>query len=261
MADLLGIPFPELKTFFLVLIRISIILFMLPIFNARVLPGLAKAGLAFIISLILLPVLRNSIGPFPETMFGIVHLVLAELIVGLILGLLVRTFFEAVRMMGHMVGFQTGFAITNVIDPHSGHRVSIFSNMAHFVALILFLLLNGHHILLSAIKESFEILPVGELDLKIGMLNKMIPILGSIFVIAVKIGAPAIVALLFTKVAFGLITRFIPQMNIMIVAFPVQIVVGLFFFGICLNFVLGYMGQYLEDLHPLLINVMTRLKV
>ena len=261
MTDLLGIPFPELKTFFLVLIRISIILFMLPVFNARVLPGLAKAGLAFIISLILLPVLRNSIGPFPETMVGIVHLVLAELIIGLILGLVVRTFFEAVRMMGHLVGFQTGFAITNVIDPQSGQRVSIFSNMADFMALILFLLLNGHHILLSAIKESFEVLPMGELDLKIGMLNRMIPILGSIFVIALKIGAPAIVALLCTKVAFGLITRFIPQMNIMIVAFPVQIVVGLIFFGICLNLVVGYMGRYLEDLHPLLINMMAGMKV
>ena len=261
MAELLGIPYPELKTFFLVLIRISIILFMLPIFNARVLPGLAKAGLASIISLILLPVLGNRIGPFPETIFGIVHLVLAELIIGLILGLLVRTFFEAVRMMGHSVGFQTGFAITNVIAPQSGNRVSIFSNMAHFVALILFLLLNGHHILLSAIKESFEVLPMGGLDLKIEMLNKMIPIWGSIFVIAVKIGAPAMAALLFTKVAFGLITRFIPQMNIMIVAFPVQIMVGLIFFGICLNLVLGYMGRYLEDLHPLLINVMARLKV
>ena len=89
----------------------------------------------------------------------------------------------------------------------------------------------------------------------------MIPILGSIFVIALKMGAPAMAALLCTKVAIGLITRFIPQMNIMIVAFPVQIVVGLFFFGICLNLVLGYMGRYLEDLRPLLINVMAGLKV
>ncbi len=81
------------------------------------------------------------------------------------------------------------------------------------------------------------------------------------FMIAIKIGAPAIAALLFTKVAFGLITKLMPQMNIMIVAFPVQIVIGLFFFGISLNVLLRYMGRYVTGLNSLLINTMAQLRV
>jgi flagellar biosynthetic protein FliR len=164
-------------------------------------------------------------------------------------------------MMGQMVGFQTGFAITNIIDPQSGAQISILANMAYLVAMIFFLLLNGHHILLSAVRESFEIIPVGSLGLNLEMFNKIMPVYGDMFAIAVKIGAPAIAALLFTNLAFGLIVKFIPQMNIMIVAFPVQITIGLLFFGVSLNVLLRFMESYLKDLGPMLINTMNWFRI
>lgn len=259
--DIWPISYQECKAFFLILIRISAILFMFPFFSARVIPVLSKAGLALIITIILFPVVNNKMVVFPDTLFGQFQLILSELMIGMILGLLVNIFFEGVRLMGQLVGFQTGFAIANIIDPHSGIQISLFSNMAYLLAIILFLLLNGHHILLNALKESFEIIHVGSLGLSKEMFEKIIPIYGDMFVIAIKIGAPAIAALLFTKVAFGLITKFIPQMNIMIVAFPVQIVIGLLFFGICLDVLLRFMERYLEGLSSLLMNTMTWLKV
>ena len=82
------------------------------------------------------------------------------------------------------------------------------------------------------------------------------PIYGDMFAIAVKIGAPAIAALLFTNLAFGIIVKVIPQMNIMIVAFPVQITIGLIFYGVSLNVLLKFMEKYLKDLGPMLINTM-----
>jgi flagellar biosynthetic protein FliR len=103
-------------------------------------------------------------------------------------------------------------------------------------------------------------MPVGSLGLDNGMLKEMIKISGDMFVIAIKTGAPAIAALLFTKVAFGLITKLMPQMNIMIVAFPVQIVIGLIFFGISLNLLIGFVERYIEGLNPLLINTMKWLR-
>ena len=128
--------------------------------------------------------------------------------------------------------------------------------MAYLVAMIFFLLLNGHHILLSAVRESFEIIHVGSLELNLQMFNKIMPIYGDMFAIAVKIGAPAIAALLFTNLAFGIIVKVIPQMNIMIVAFPVQITICLIFYGVSLNVLLKFMEKYLKDLGPMLINTM-----
>jgi flagellar biosynthetic protein FliR len=259
--DILTIPYQEYKAFFLVLIRVSAILVMFPFFSARVIPTLIKAGLALVITIVLFPVINNQMVAFPGTLLGVAQLILAELIIGMTLGLMVQIFFEGVRMMGQMVGFQTGFAITNVLDPQSGMQVSIFANTAYLLAIVLFLLLNGHHILLNAVKNSFDIINVGSFGLNVGMLKKMTKISGDMFVIAVKIGAPPIAALLFTNLAFGLITKLMPQMNIMIVAFPVQICIGLFFFGISLNVLLVFMKSYVEGLGPLLINSMNWFKV
>jgi flagellar biosynthesis protein FliR len=260
-VDILTISYQEYKAFFLVLIRVSAILVMFPFFSARVIPTLTKAGLALVITIVLFPVINTKIVEFPGTLLGMAQLILSEVIIGMILGLMVQLFFEGVRMMGHMVGFQTGFAITNVLDPQSGVQVSIFANMAYLVAIVLFLLLNGHHILLNAVRDSFDIINVGSLSLNVGMLKKITKISGDMFVIAVQIGAPPIAALLFTNVAFGLITKLMPQMNIMIVAFPVQICIGLFFFGISLNVLLGFMKRYVEGLGPLLIHSMNWFKV
>ena len=259
--NLLPISYPEFKSFFLILIRVGVILFMFPIFSSRLIPVLAKAGLAFIITIILFPAISDKMGEFPHTSWGMVQLMISEFIIGMILALLVQLFFEGIRMMGQLVGFQTGFAITNILDPQSGMQVSILANMAYLVAMALFLLLNGHHILLSAIRESFEIINVGSLSLNKQIFQQIIDTSADMFIIAIKIGAPAIAILLFTKVVFGLITKLIPQMNIMIVAFPVQIVIGLMFFGVSLQVLLRFMEGYLEDLGSLLLSAMSWLRV
>jgi flagellar biosynthesis protein FliR len=179
----------------------------------------------------------------------------------MILGLLVQIFFESVRIMGQLVGFQTGFDITNILDPQSGIQVSIFSNMAYLTAMTMFLIMNGHHVLIAAIRESFEIIKVGHCSLSGGMVREMMNFSADMFGIAIRLGAPAIATLLFTKVAFGLITKLMPQMNIMIVAFPVQIVIGLLFFGISLYGLLGIMERYVGDLKPMMRGAMTLLGV
>jgi flagellar biosynthetic protein FliR len=260
-VEILPLSYDEFRTFFLILTRVSVILFLFPFFSSRVIPVLTKAGLALIITVILYPVIHTLPGAFPASAWGMARMVLSELIVGMILGLLSQMFFEGVRIMGQLVGFQTGFAITNILDPQSGMQVSILSNMAYLVAMVLFLLLNGHHILLGAMRESFQIIEVGSLNLNRQIFQRVMASSADMFVIAIKIGAPAIAALLFTKVAFGLITKLIPQMNIMIVAFPVQIVVGLLFFGVSLSVLLGSMEKYLGSLGPLLTNTMSWLKV
>lgn len=259
--DMLPISYHECKAFLLILIRVGVILFMFPFFSSRIIPAFVKAGLVLVLTIILFPVVDREMLEFPDTLWGIAQLIIAEAIIGMILGLLVQFFFESVRIMGQLVGFQTGFAITNILDPQSGIQISIFSNMAYLMAMIMFIIMNGHHILIAAIQESFEIIHVGHFSLSGGMVQEMMDLSADMFVIAVKIGAPAIAALLFTQVAFGLITKLMPQMNIMIVAFPVQVVVGLLFFGISLYGLLVIMESYLGGLKPLLLGTMTLLGV
>ena len=249
-------PFQDFNHFLLIFIRVGVILFILPFFNSRTIPTLSKVGLSFIMAILIYPVTEQQLTAFPTTVLGVAHLVAGELVVGMILGLLVQVFFEGVRIMGQLVGFQTGFAITNILDPQSGTQVSILSNMAYLMAMVLFLVLNGHHILLNALRESFDIIRVGGLSLNRLMLTELVKHSGDMFIIGIKIGAPAIAALIIAKVIFGLITKLIPQMNIIIVAFPIQIVVGLLFFGISLRLLLVFMEKFLANLDTVLINTM-----
>jgi len=244
------------ERFFLVLMRLSVLIFMFPFFNSRIFPALVKTGLALLLSITLFPVVTMDLAGFPETLPELAAIVFVEFTIGLILGLLVQLMFEAIRLMGHLVGFETGFAIANVFDPQSGAQVSLMANFSYFTAMALFLLLNGHHVLIHAMKESFEIIPLGTMMMDQRIVGEMLSIAGKMFVIAIKIGAPAIAALLFTKVGFGLITKLIPQMNIMIVGFPIQVGMGLFFFGICLDALMTFMEAYVSDLGLFLINIM-----
>jgi len=249
-------PFQDFNHFLLIFIRVGVILFLLPFFNSRRIQVMSKVGMTFMIAILLYPVVDVRTSVMPAGTIGIAQLIGGELVIGIILGLIVQVFFEGVKIMGEMVGFQTGLSIANVIDPQSGMQLSIFSNMAYLLAMILFLLLNGHHVLLNALKGSFEILQVGTLSLNPLLMQKMITHVGQMFVIGIKIGAPAIAALLFTKIVFGLITKFIPQMNIMIVAFPAQIAIGLLFFGISLRLVLVFVEKHVDGLEAIMMTTM-----
>lgn len=258
--DFFHIPYHEFGKFFCIFIRVSVVLFLLPFFNAKVIPMTVKIGLTLVIAMILFPVVHVEAKAFPATLFELFRLVAAEAMVGIMLGFTIQIFFEGVRMMGQMVGFQTGFAITNIIDPQHGSQVSILANLSYWVAIVLFLTLNGHHILLKSLQESFEMIQVGAIQLNRQALQAAVDHSGRMFVVGIKIGAPAIAALLFTKVVFGLVTKLIPQMNIMIVAFPVQIVIGLLFFGISLNMLLFFIERYTGSLNGLLLQTMGWLK-
>jgi flagellar biosynthetic protein FliR len=258
--DIFHLQYNEITIFIFMLIRTGVILFMMPFFSSRVIPVPVKAGLALVITLVLFPAERGNVEAVPGTLWEMAGMVAGELFVGMILGILVHVFFEGIHMMGQLAGVETGFSIANVIDPQSGSQTSVLANMAYLISLVLFLILNGHHIIINAIRESFAIIQPGTVSLNRQVFEEMLKRSGDIFIIAVKIGAPVIAAILFIQVAFGLITRLIPQMNIMIVAFPLQIGVGLLFFGISLNGMERFMERYLGSLGGMLTNMMMLMK-
>lgn len=253
-------PWREVEVFLLILIRVSVVLFLLPFFSSRMIPLPCKAGLCLLLAILHYAVVDLGDARMPSSGVGLFRLLLAELVTGMVLGLMVQVFFEAVRMMGQMVGFQTGFAITNIIDPQNGVQVSVLSSVAYLVALTVFLALDGHHVFLKALRESYDILPVGALAMKEQPLMELIGRIGDMFALSVRMGAPAIVGLLFMQAALGIITKAIPQMHVMIVAFPLQIVLGLFLFGISLRIILMLTETQLRNLMPLLMNTMSWMK-
>ena len=254
--EVLNITIDMFKSYILVLVRVSVVLFMFPLFQAKRVPANIKAGLAFALSFALLPMVKPDPGLFPEHIWGFVILVISELILGFMLGLVVDCFFVGIQMAGQMAGVQMGFAIATVMDPNSGIQSSLVSQLGYWTALMVFLMLDGHMMVINALKESFFIIKPGYLSLQKGLYKPVIELSKDVFVLAVKIGAPAIAALLFTDTAFALTAKVAPQMNVFIVALPLKIAVGLFFFGVTLNLILYIMNNYLKTFMPMMKNLM-----
>ena len=247
----------QFKVFFLILIRVSVVLFLFPIFGSNMFPVLVKVGLSLALSLLFFPIVSIDHTLFPKTVLEFLILTASELMIGMALGLSVRLFFAGVQLAGKLIGFQMGFAIINVMDPQSGTQASIIDQIGYWVVLLVFLGLNGHHMLISALGESFHLVNIGVITLKADFYSTLQSIAADVFVISIKIGSPAIAALLFVSAAFGISAKFAPQMNILIAAFPIKITTGLIFFGISIQIIATMTRSYIVSLYPLLLSLLT----
>lgn len=246
----------RLRIFMLVLARISIFLYLFPIFSSPVFPAQLKMGFALVLSLLFYSVVPVDVNRFPEDVISFGLMIVGEVLVGLTLGICLRMFFAGVQLAGQVIGFQIGFAMINVMDPQTGSNVSIMDQLGYWVCLIIFLVLNGHHIVIMSLIDSFDIVPIGGFVMHPALAVKILEIGGGIFVAAIKISAPVIGALTFVNVGFGLISKFSPQMNVMIVAFPVKIVVGLLLFGLTLQIIALFTRDYIEPFRRLMLSLL-----
>jgi len=239
------------RTFMLVLARVSVFLFLFPIFSSPAILNRLKMALALVLTLLFYTVVPVDPARFPGdiTTFGL--MLGAEILVGFTLGLCLRIFFAGIQMAGQVIGFEIGFAMINVMDPQSGENVSIMDQIGHWVCLVIFLVLNGHHIIIMSMIDSFELVPVGGFVMHSALTPRILDVAAGLFVNAVKISAPVIAVLTFVNAGFGLVAKFSPQTNVMIVAFPVKIAVGLIFFSMTLPIIAIVTRDYIEPCRKL----------
>lgn len=240
----LSLKLSQILMVLLIFVRVAAIVFSAPLFDSRAIPVLFKIGLALSAAVLLYPLMGAEPGVSPGGGFTVLGLgIVGEVLVGLIIGFTVRLIFAAVEMAGQLAGFQMGLAIANVFDPITSTQVPIVSQMQNIVAMLIFLAANAHHLVLRAMAESFRIVPLLDFRFNRSLVSMLSDLTGGMFVTAIKIAAPVMVALLLTSLMLGLVARVVPQMNIFIVAMPVKIVIGLVFMALALPFLAGFLGH------------------
>ncbi len=232
--------------FLLVLARVASIMIALPFIGGRGIPAFIKAMLALSISLALLPFLRIEAGPIEPVSLAVG--VVRELLLGLVIGLGVRFVFAAIEIGADMVGIQMGFGLANVFDPITNQQASIISQLFSLVVVLVFFVVNAHHIILQALVYSFEVIPPFGFYPSGPLIKNLIGLGSSMFTTGMKIAAPMTVALLLSQVAMGILSRVVPQMNIFIFSFPITIGVGLLVLGASVSLLLGLMQDQIRGL-------------
>jgi flagellar biosynthetic protein FliR len=240
----LNVPLQQVHQFLVIFLRVTALLFVLPMFESDSNPLLFKVGLAFSVSLLLVPLVHISVAPFENGLLYFTLRVTAELSVGALIGLSVRLFFAGIQMAGQIAGFQMGIALANVVDPTSNTQMPFLAQFKNLFAMLIFLSINAHHWFIKAVVESFHLIPPFDFHFGPSLFGPVMRMAADLFVLSVKIGAPLIVAMLLTSVALGIIARTVPQLNIFIVAMPLKILIGFIF----LAFAIPFIGVYLVDL-------------
>jgi len=220
--------------FLLILFRVGALFMFAPVVGGAMVPKRIRIGLALATAITLFPVIKLPTAGLPTTTGPFLGAVAREIFLGLTVGYILKLVFEGVQIAGQLIGFEMGFGIVNVIDPQSNLQVSITGHFLYITAVLLFLAMNGHHVILRAMSLSLELVPLGQTRITAGMGSKLVRASGDIFSVAVKLGAPAIALLVLTKVALGLVARTVPQMNVFIVGFPLSITIGLLGIGLSL---------------------------
>ncbi len=208
------------------LFRVGAMVGAAPIFGARVVPVRIRMGLALAITLVIVPLLPPAPAVDPLSGAGLV-ITFNQLLIGLALGLSLRLVFSAVEIAGQIIGQLMGLGFASMIDPENGVQVPVVSQFYSICAILLFLAFNGHLLLIEMLADSFRTLPVSTQGIPLDGLRALADWGGQMFAGAVLVALPAICALLLVNLAFGVMMRSAPQLNIFAVGFPVTLLLGM----------------------------------
>ena len=230
VTDLLSFDQGRVIMLVLALGRVGGLFIMGPIFASRTAPVRVRAALVFFLTLAMLPLL----GPEPPVqaadagMAVVLGMLGFEIMVGFAIGLVAQLTFGAVQMAGQLAGIQMGIGLSNLIDPQTQEHITSLAQWQNLLALLVFLSVDGHHVLIRAVADSFTVLPLGGGIPSPAGFGVVLELAGGLFVIALKIAAPVLVLLLLVNAAMGVLAKLIPQLNVFIVGFPLNVAAGLF---------------------------------
>ena len=217
----------EFIILFLIFVRISAAFTVAPIFGGKMVPVLAKLFLALVISyVVFLTIDKSSLYDLP-TGWMLIVFAFKEILTGLTIGFMMQFVFYGVSYAGTLIGFDMGLNAAEVFNPNEEINGNVVGEFLYYGALLVFFIINGHHYVISSLKYSFSVVPIGKFIATQAVHTLIIKYAASIFIIAIKIASPIMVSFFLVHIAEGIISRIIPQMQVFFVTQPIKIGLGL----------------------------------
>lgn len=217
---------PSLPAFLLILTRVTSFFVTLPLFSYRSIPPTQRLLFAAVLAWMMSYTVAV---PELEIDGQYILLVVKEAVIGLFIGIAAFIMMSAIQIAGGFIDFQMGFAIANVIDPQTGAQSPLLGQFFNSLAMLLLLVLNGHHMLLDGIFYSYEFVPISELWPPFGsakMGEFIVLVFAKSFAVAFQMAIPVVGTLFLVDLALGITARAVPQLNIFVVGFPIKIAVS-----------------------------------
>lgn len=226
--SLIGSILLNFQLFILILVRVTGLFVISPIFGRNNLPTIMKVGLSVTVAFILLPLKADTFYLSIDNYKVLIFWSMSEFLIGIIIGFIASTYFTAVYLAGTIIDIQMGFGMVNIMDPQTNVQMPLMGGFYNVLITLLFLNINGHHKLIQSLIYSYEVLPIGfNIPINQNIINYMVKIFIEIFVLAFQLSAPILIAIFLGNVVLGILARTMPQMNIFIVGLPFKILIGI----------------------------------
>ncbi|MER3475078.1 MAG: flagellar biosynthetic protein FliR [Armatimonadota bacterium] len=227
-------------TFLVVLFRVGGLMVTAPVFGSPSVPAPVKLGFSTAFAIALTPTAVGKVGAPPDDWLVLVGILLGETLLGLLIGYLVSLFLSAVQMAGAFIDMQMGYGIFQLMNPFTPMPASLLAQFHTLLMVVVYLQVNAHHWLLTALGESLQVLPPGGLTLEPARLQPVLSdVIVQVFTLALRIAAPATAVLIVVDAALAIVSRAVPQMPVFFVGAPAKIAMGLLTLAIVLPLVVN----------------------
>lgn len=229
--------------FVMILLRVSSFILSSSIFNSMQIPTPVKILFSLCLTLLIYESNKNAIIPVDGI---VVFYAFKEVFIGLALGMLTRFFFHAIAMGSEMISMSLGLSAASAFNPISGISSNLIEQFQGLLAVLVFLSIQGHHLLIAGITQSFDFIPITTMSLKLSGLSEFVFWSKNLFEIAIKVSAPVVSSLFLVNLSMGILGRAVPQINVFVTSFQVTILVGFLVLFISMPLFLTEMVQILD---------------
>jgi len=210
--------------FLLLFFRFAGLFIMVPVFSHMSIPMTIKTAIAFVFTVLFFSVMPPL--EMEVTTINVVLAILSEFLLGFTVGLILQLVMNIMTFAGIQISFIMGFSMASVIDPQSGISMPIISNILALLALMIFLALDGHHVVLLFVNDSLQEVALGGFILNEEIFNYMLKATTNMFMVGFMIAFPIIALSLLADIIFGMLMKTMPQFNLLVIGFPIKIMVA-----------------------------------
>jgi flagellar biosynthetic protein FliR len=238
--------------FMLAFARVGAMVMLLPGLGEANIPVRVKLGIALLLTLIILPLHRAAYHVDMNSMTSLLVLMLQEIIIGIVLGATARVTLSALSVAGSVIAQQLGLGFVTSVDPTQGQQGLLIGNFLTILGITLLFATDSHHLVISALNESYRIFSPGETMLTGDIADLATRAFAAAFKIGMQLSAPFLVFGLVFNIGLGVLARLMPQMQVYFVGVPLSIMVGFLIFALVLTAMMGtYLDYFVGVMHEL----------
>jgi flagellar biosynthetic protein FliR len=232
--------------FILVLARLSPLFVLAPVLSSRMMPVRARGICAVALAIGMAPIAMQG-RAIPTDSWTLTELIIKELLIGLAFAFAIAVVMAALSIAGNFLDMLVGFSFGSIVDPITGNQSPVLSQIYALVGVAIFIAIGGDGWMIRGLAETYELVPLLAFPSMGALIGGANAAFAQIFVAALQVAAPVLIAVTITDAAFGIVSRVSPQMNVFAVGMPAKIIIALLIMGASFPFVGGWLSESLQQ--------------